>query len=58
MLKTQKGWDELVEIFLKSKDKKSLNQLLELLLTTEEKSDVITRFLITKALLVIVSSLL
>jgi TrpR family trp operon transcriptional repressor len=51
MIKTQKGWDELAEILLNIKDKKSLNQLLELLLTTEEKSDVITRFLITKALL-------
>ena len=51
MNKTQQGWDELTDILLNIQDKKSLNQFLEFLLTTEEKSDVITRFLITKALL-------
>jgi TrpR family trp operon transcriptional repressor len=51
MNKTQEGWQELSQILLNTKDEASLNQLLELLLTADEKSDLITRFLITKALL-------
>jgi TrpR family trp operon transcriptional repressor len=51
MNKNQAGWQALLEILLQAKDAPSLNQLLDLLLTAEERSDLTTRFLITKALL-------
>lgn len=47
----QIGWQYFLQLCLAAKDKESLSELLTLLLTPEEKTDIETRCLIIKALL-------
>lgn len=47
----KKGWEDFIQLCLKTNDHRGLSQLFELFFTTEEKYDLATRYLIIKDLL-------
>lgn len=51
MLKTQKYWSSFMELILEAKERKTLSDLLDLFLTSEEKSNLGMRYSIVMNLL-------
>jgi TrpR family trp operon transcriptional repressor len=51
MVKHRNGWHDFLSLCLAAKDEKSLSELLDFILTPEERESISTRCLIVKALL-------